>query len=440
MFPIFNLINLPAMSISTYEEAVQYLFSRQANGMKLGLENIQDLLDKLDHPESRFPSIHIAGTNGKGSTAAILESVLREADYRTGLYTSPHLIDMRERIQIRGRHISKTTVTQFIHRFAPLIEAAGASFFEILTAMAFLHFAQKNVDIAVLETGLGGRLDATNTVVPLFSLITEIGFDHTRILGKSLEKITREKTGILKPGIPCLTSVRNRRVRDSIAAFANARNVPLLFSQENVRISNIRCTETGSRFDCVAENTRYENLRLRLLGAHQIENCGLALLAVEEMKKQGWIIPETAVRRGLERVVWPARLQLIRKKPKLLLDSAHNPMGIQALVLALGTLFQYDRLILVFGVLEDKDYRKMLAKIAPLADKIIFTKPLSDRALEPDRLVQLDVMKGKRVEVIPDIEKAWKKAVSMAEEEDMVCGAGSIYFVGEVLRIMNDSQ
>jgi dihydrofolate synthase/folylpolyglutamate synthase len=153
------------------------------------------------------------------------------------------------------------------------------------------------------------------------------------------------------------------------------------------------------------------------------------------MKKRGWTIPETAVRSGLERVVWPARLQLIRKKPQLLLDSAHNPMGIQTLILALRTLFQYDRLILVFGVLEDKAYRQMLAGIAPLADEIILTKPLSDRALEPDRLVQLDILKGKRVEVIPDIEEAWEKAVSMAEEEDMVCGAGSIYFVGEVLRI-----
>ena len=252
-------------------------------GMKLGLDNIRKFLDRLDHPEMKFPSVHIAGTNGKGSTAAILESILREAGYRTGLYTSPHLYDMRERIKIRGQFIDSNGIIHFLEAFKSDIEAIGVSFFEILTAMAFRHFSENDVEIAVLETGLGGRLDATTTVTPVLTMITEIGMDHTHILGNSLASIAREKAGILKPGIPCLTRNKNKKVREVLINITGEMNIPLRFSDDLVQLSRIQCTRHGSTFDAGTPHHTYSGLHLTLLGRHQIANCGLALLAVDEM-------------------------------------------------------------------------------------------------------------------------------------------------------------
>ena len=424
------------MKTEPYQQAVDYLFSRRAKGMKLGLDNIRNLTERLKHPEDRFSSIHIAGTNGKGSTVAILESILREAGYKSGWFISPHLKDMRERIQIRGRSITKKQVIENIQRMKPHIEATGASFFEILTAMAFLHFSENEMDIAVLETGLGGRLDATNVVTPLLTIITEIGLEHTRILGKRLEFIALEKAGILKPGIPCISGATHWRAKKALLELAKKRNVPLYFLKEHVRLSNLHLSEQMSQFDCDTGSSNFHELALRLVGKHQIHNAALSLLAVEELRKQGWCIPERAIRNGLKKVQWRARLELLQENPKILLDSAHNPMAIRTLVSALYTIFSYDQLILVFGVLKDKDYQKMVDQIAPLAEKIILTKPLSDRALDPHDLQHASVVQGKQVEVIPDIRQAWIRALQLTGKEDLVCGAGSIYFVGEVLRLM----
>jgi dihydrofolate synthase/folylpolyglutamate synthase len=423
------------MNTMTFTQTADFLFARRAKGMKLGLENIRRFLDRLHHPETRFASIHIAGTNGKGSTAAILESVLREAGFRTGLYTSPHLVDMRERIQIRGEHITEQSVVNFINTFRQDIEDTQVTFFEILTAMAFHHFAQKKVEIAVLETGLGGRLDATTTVTPLLTLITEIGMDHTHILGDSLEAIAGEKAGILKSGVPCITRNTNPEVRKVLSKIAGKLKVPISFTENLTESSHLMSTEEGSRFDIRTPGAAYRDLHLRLLGAHQVANSKLALLAVDTLNELGLQIPEQAVRRGLQNVRWRGRLDLLQKNPGLLLDSAHNPMGMESLVETIRSVFSYKRLILVFGVLADKAYDTMIRQIAPLADKIILTKPLSDRALDPEKLVALIPDKREHTEVIPNIEKAWNRAVQWAAPEDLVCGAGSIYFIGEVLRI-----
>lgn len=418
----------------TYKEATSYLFLKHAKGMKLGLENVKQFLNRISHPEHCFPSIHIAGTNGKGSTAAILESILREAGLKTGLYTSPHLIDMRERMQIRGRWISREKVIHYIERLKPDIEATNVTFFEILTAMAFLYFNENNIDIAILETGLGGRLDATNVVQPLLSMITEIGLDHTHILGKTLKSITYEKASIFKRDIPCLIGVNNKKVNAFLKGFAEDKT-PLTFCQEAVRMQNIRLTNQGSHFNTKTDRFSYKNLFLSLLGDHQVKNCRLALLAINELNRQGWQIPENAVREGLKKVEWPARLELLSTQPQLLLDSAHNPIGVRSLIQALKKLFDYDRLILLFGVLKDKDYKKMITPLVPLANKIILTKPLSDRALEPEQLSHLNLFKGKSVHVISDIQKAWEMAINLAAPDDLVCGTGSMFLTGEILRL-----
>jgi dihydrofolate synthase / folylpolyglutamate synthase len=420
----------------TYSQSLDFLFHCQQKGMKFGLETIQSLLSRIGNPEGKFPSIHIAGTNGKGSTAALLESVLRKSGYRTALYTSPHLIDLRERIRVAGRRISRPDFVRILDRIKPSIEAVGASYFEALTAAAFDHFASQKTDAAVIETGLGGRLDATNVVHPVAVVITEIGRDHTNFLGNTLESITAEKAGILKPGVPCVAGTGKSRVAALLEKAAAARPCPIVFSGRSVVVRKARSTDEGSWFDASGGDFRYENLRLNLLGRHQIENARTVLAVAEVLRKRGFEIPEKAVREGFAGVVWRARLEVLRRDPLVLLDSGHNPDGIRTLARAVRSLFRYRRFILVFGVLADKDYRSMLGTIAPLADEIILTRPHSERAADPESLARLRCLKGRRVSVIPDIARAWAAALGSARKEDLVCGTGSMYFVGEALKIM----
>ncbi len=424
------------MEMTTYTQATDYLFGRSAKGMKLGLDNIRTLAGRLGNPERNFPSIHVAGTNGKGSTVAILESILRAEGFKTGRFISPHLVDMRERMKVRGKSISEKSVIRMMDKMLPHIEAANATFFECLTAMAFLFFAEQNVDLAVLETGLGGRLDATNIVQPELTIITEIGLEHTRILGGRLDAIAFEKAGILKSGVPCVCGATHRNARESLARYAAERGAPIHFTYDTVRTKRIRATEEGTWFDCQTGDASYTDLKLGLLGRHQVRNAAVALAAVDILRHQERSISEVAIRNGLEKVDWRARLERFPGHPKILLDSAHNPMGVRTLVQALKTLFTYERLILVFGVLKDKNYRHMIRPLAPLADAIVLTRPLSERALEPHLLLDDPGVKGRSAVAIPNISEAWARGLELADPDDLVCGAGSIYFVGEVLRLM----
>lgn len=419
----------------TYQEVLDYLFQRHQRGIKLGLETMKCLLDRIGHPERNFASIHIAGTNGKGSTAAMLESILRSAGYRTGLYTSPHLIDMRERIQVNGMPIPKEEVISCMNRLYPEIQSTGASYFESLTALAFYYFAQEKVDVAVLETGLGGRLDATNVVLPELTLITEIGHEHTQILGTRLEQIAREKAGILKPGVPCIVGTRKLKGRKVFSEIAHSKNISLDFSQDQVKIRHFQVNECNSHFEAFTPQRGYFDLTLRLLGFHQLENVKLVLLAVDRLCQKGWSIPEKAIRQGLGSVQWRGRLEVLQKNPTVLVDCAHNPLGAQVLAQALRTLFQYRHLILVFGVLEDKNYRKMLHYLTPLAYRIILTRPASERARDPEEIRAKSFSISSHVQVFQEIPKAWECALALAENEDLVCGTGSIYLVGEILKL-----
>ncbi len=428
------------MKKTNNDKLIDFLYSRKASGRKLGLENIRNFLHLIGNPQDSFPSIHIAGTNGKGSTAAILESILRHSGLRTGLYTSPHLIDVRERIKICGKSIPFSDLITFLSHYKSLIEITDISFFEILTALAFTYFKEKNVDIAVLETGLGGRLDATNLVNPVLTVITEIGKDHTKTLGRTLKSITKEKAGILKPEVLCVAGITKKRVKKLLSPLCDENGIPVVFSKESVRISNIRLSKHGSMFDLKSKSFHLSNLFLRLAGRHQILNCSTAIQAVEELKKKGWKISENGIRAGLKNVEWRGRLELLCEDPTIVVDSAHNPMGIDTLVDALNTIYKYRSLILIFGVLKDKDYRKMFQKIAPLANRIILTKPLSDRALEPEAILSLPQSKNKEIEIIPIIRKALFHAIKIATKNDIVVAAGSIYFAGEVLRIWDESK
>ncbi len=424
------------VTIPNYKTAQEFLFERSAQGMKLGLRNMRELVRRLDLPQGNFQSIHIAGTNGKGSTAAILESILRAAGYKTGLNTSPHLIDLRERIRVNGEKIKEEDLLLHLNRMLPHIEAAEASFFEILTAMSFLHFAGKEIDIAVVETGLGGRLDATSVLNPSLTLITSIGKDHTGILGSDLLSIAREKAGIFKSGVPCLTSIKKKTILDELRSTGRPLGVEVISSAEKVTFSSVRCREDGTVFNATSEKRRYRDLHLALVGRHQLINCGLALLAVEFLRRQGREIPEEAVRQGLADVVWPARLQLVKSVPAVLIDSAHNAQGAGILSRALKEIFRSCRKHLVFGVLRDKDHYAMLRSLAPHFQSIILTTPDNHRAADPRLVAEASTLRGKELSVIPEPEKALSRALEQAEGKDLLVAAGSIFLVGEILRLL----
>jgi len=435
--PFFYLYT---MKITTFKKAEEYLFSRRAKGMKLGMENIRKLIEHLDHPEKNVPAVHIAGTNGKGSTASIMEAVLRAAGYKTGLFTSPHLVDMRERIRINGKKISSSRVLQLIQTMQPGIEAAGATFFEILTAMGFMQFTKEKADIAVLETGLGGRLDATSVVTPEITIITSIGRDHTGILGNELQSIAREKAGIFKQNIPCITGVKDEAILEVLHQQAAPLNVEFIDAAGQLEISEVSLTEDGTYFSASTCCSTYKKLHLALLGRHQVENAGLVLLAVDELRKKGWKISESAVRQGFRNVIWAGRLQMLQKSPKIVIDSAHNDMGARTLVNAIEKIFQYNRLLLVFGVLRDKDYESMLSMLTPLSAEIYLTRPLSSRAVEPVDLANLNCFRNRNVHVEPDISRAWQMVKADANPDDLIIAAGSLYFAGEVLRIEGETN
>ncbi len=427
------MFDLTGTLFLTFQEALDFLYTRHATGMKLGLDHIRALVKDLKHPERTFKSIHIAGTNGKGSTASMLAAVFQAAGYKTGLYTSPHLINVRERIQVDSVMIPENCFIHYLQQSLPLIEKHMVSYFEIMTAMAFLYFSDEKVDIAILETGLGGRLDATNVITPELCIITDISFDHTKTLGRRLKLIAAEKAGIYKQNIPCVTGVQRPQIIAHLKNLAKEKCVPFFSTREEVTTKIHTLDETGCRYRFQWKETVLSDLHLNLLGSHQVKNASTALLALQVLQQNGWVFSEQAVRQGLQNVNWPARLQLLPGQPRLLVDSAHNNAGIRNLVYHLNCLFNFKRLIFVFGVLRDKDYSSMLHMIASVADVILFTKPDNERALDPNALLHHESVSKKTTEVYESINDAISRACAIAGHEDLICAAGSIYFVGEVL-------
>jgi len=421
------------MEITTYNQVKEFLYTRRASKLKLGLENIKRILELLKYPQKNFSSIQVTGTNGKGSTVAMLESILREEGYRSGRLTSPHLVNMMERIQFMGNPITEQEVIDIINSIETLILATGTSFFEIITAMAYIYFTHKQCDIAVLETGLGGRLDATSTSDPILTVITDIGFDHTKTLGRTLKSIAYEKAGIWQSDVPCVCGVKSSRVRGYLKQYSKEKKIPLLFTADSVNISEVSVTSKGSTFNAQTTLSEYKNLYLNLIGEHQMHNAAVALLAVDELKKLGWKVSSQAVYNGLRKVDWPGRLQILERHPLQLVDAAHNLMGFKALVKALD-LFTYENLIFVFGVLRDKEYRAMINLIAPMAEKIILTYPGISRAVEPETIADFPETREWNLTIERNINKAWSVAVESARPEDLVCASGSIYFIGDILK------
>jgi dihydrofolate synthase / folylpolyglutamate synthase len=414
----------------TYPDTLAYLSSLNKMGIRLGLEPIRRLLGRLGNPQSASGAILIAGTNGKGSVAAMTASILTAAGFRTGLYTSPDLIDFRERIRIDGRMIGRGETTVCAQRVKAAVREE-VSYFEFLTAMAFLHFYRRKVDIAVLEIGMGGRLDATNIVDPLVSVITNISLEHREYLGPTLEAITREKAGIIREGGRCLTAARPKRVIETLAAICRERGATLYRLGKDIRTTIHR----DGTFSYHGLARRLERLVCPLAGRHQYANAALALGALEMIGDAGFDVNERAVVEGLKKTRWEGRLELLQRDPLLLVDGAHNPAGAATLRRALQNDYSYRRLWLIFGVLGDKDYRAMAARLFPLADRVTLTRPPSDRALPLDRLLPVARSLHQNVETIDAPADALRRVLARAGKRDLVCVAGSLYLVGEIKRI-----
>lgn len=408
-------------------------------GWRPGLENITAVLAHLGDPHRRFPSVHIAGTNGKGSTAAMLESIFRHAGYKTGLYTSPHLRSLTERILVNHRPIGWKRLHGYLQAMRHKIEELEVTYFEALTAAAMQFFADEDIDLAFLEVGLGGRLDATNVVTPVLSMITSIDLDHTQHLGRTLSEIAAEKAGIVKPGIPFLASCKHSELVPVFEGIGRERGSPFYNVRSRVAVEPLTLDETGSRFNLRLPETTYADLWVGLAGAHQIENAGIAVAAVQLLKSQGYAVEEFDVREGLRHVVWPGRLQRIQVRPKVVLDVAHNPTAIESLVHALKSFFTYERLIVIVGILKDKDFRGMAGPLAQAATELIAVTPQSDRALAARELAREVEHTGVRCREAVDMAEAWRMARGLAHPADLICVTGSHYTVGDFLKIYKNS-
>lgn len=436
-----------------YREALGWIHGLGRFGIKPGLERIAALLEMMGSPHLEVPFVHIAGSNGKGSTAAMLASVLRAAGYRVGLYTSPYLLSFTNRMAVNGEDIDKPHLIELVDRIRPLVdrisddpELGDLTEFEVVTALAMSYFAAREVDLVVLETGLGGRLDATNVVTPLISVITNVSLEHTDVLGGTLEKITSEKAGIIKRNRPLITAAEEPVVFDSLRerclkADAAFYRVYTAAEGEECLPSRKPCAalqeiiDDGQLFMYRGFNLQLDKVFIPLRGFYQVTNALTALAAAEMLKNEGFAVDEKAVRSGLASTVWPGRMELLGRNPLLIMDGAHNPGAMEKLSGALPRYFNYSRLILVLGMLADKDTAAMLKHILPLADTVIFTRPVLPRAADPAVLAafaeeHFDLSKD--YHVIPEHGAALDKALDLAGPADAVLVTGSLYTVSDV--------
>jgi dihydrofolate synthase/folylpolyglutamate synthase len=416
----------------TNHDPFEYLTHLKSKGINLDLGPVTRLLRSLGNPHKNYRTVLVGGSNGKGSVAAMLSSILTRGGFTVGLYTSPHLIDFRERIRINNRMIQQEDLSQLIDQVRNVV-TEDVTYFEFATAVAFLHFYRCQVDLAVLEVGMGGRLDATNVVDPEVSVITTVSLEHQRYLGRNLNSIAREKGGIIKRQGICLTAAKQATVIKTLENICSDRQSRLYRVGKEIRVRRSK----GGTFSYDGISKTYQNLPISLMGRHQVDNAALALAALELLEDKGYSIAEETIVQGLREVRWEGRLEILNDNPRLIVDGAHNPAAISVLYRTLKDDFTYGRLILIFGVLKDKNYGAMLRKLAPLADTIIVTRPKEERALQPDALRSVAHHYNKNVEVIDDSRQALLHAVRLARAHDLICVTGSLYLVGEIKQALD---
>jgi dihydrofolate synthase/folylpolyglutamate synthase len=429
-----------------YKEAVDYLYGLQRHGIKLGLSNTLSLMDILGNPHQSFRSIHIAGTNGKGSTAAMIASILQTSGLKVGLYTSPHLVSFTERIRINGVTIPEERVADLVSTLNSellTLNSLSPTFFEFTTAMAFQYFDEEDVDIAVIEVGMGGRLDATNVIIPMVSIITNIGYDHQEFLGSTLAEISREKAGIIKNKVPVISANNSPEVIKVIERRSEENESKLYIFGRDFRAEH-RSQVTGHRsqiLDYYGIKQVFKDLELSLLGHHQIVNASLALAATEIISI-GIELEESAIRKGLKEARWEGRLEVLSRNPTILLDGSHNEEAASALRRALEEIFlpEHDRLFLIVGMMKDKNIRGFLKTLAPLAWEVIVTKADYERAASVASLSEVAERYNPRVKTIEKVSDALEYAVGRAKSYDLICVTGSLYTIGEIKGIGKDLE
>jgi dihydrofolate synthase / folylpolyglutamate synthase len=432
-----------------YESAVRYLLSlgrelaapTQAAAAKFNLENITILLERLGRPDRACPCVHIAGTNGKGSTAAFLEKILREAGFRTGLNTSPHLERINERIRISGEDIADERFAEIFTRIHAGIEEllaegklrAHPTYFECVTALAFEAFARERVDFAVIEVGLGGRLDATNVVTPVVSIITQIEFDHENFLGHSLQEIAGEKAGILKAQVPAVFAAQLPEARQVLLGRAKELRCPFVETSEAFRVEDETVLNGCVRAAVVDIASRKTFLlEPRLAGRFQLQNALNAVAAARILQNRSYRITDETITNGIATAEWPGRMERLQTRPDVYLDGAHNPGAARELARFLDENFAERKVYLIFGAMRDKAVDEVTGMLFPRAHEVIFTQPGTPRAVSARQLAKMAGDHAKRFLVIEDAEQALESALSKAEPEDAVFVTGSLYLVGEL--------
>lgn len=441
--------------MQSYREAMQYIDSFidyekkenfPYNERSLNLERMEYLLSLLGNPHRDFPAIHIAGTKGKGSTAAIISSILTVNGLKVGLYTSPHLITPRERIRIGDKLISEEEFTYYLSQVRSDLEDSSSqmafTFFEIYTALAFLYFSHHRVDLAVLETGLGGRLDATNVVSPLVAVITQISLDHTRELGDDLTSIAREKSGIIKEGSLVLTSSQDEATLKVLEQAAREKKVQLYKVGEDIQFRRKESGSLAQTFWLKTTRRTYPHLHLPMVGAHQLINAATAVGAIDLLQEKGILVPSEIIIEALKRVKWPGRIHMLSREPMFIVDCAHNGASAQALANYLKETFPQKRIILILGILKNKDVEGIVRPLCSLADKVILVRVNSPRALVPEKIreVILEFFENKNVLIKKKAEDAILLARDLAYPEDLICITGSVHLAGEVLAFYQEKE
>lgn len=409
------------------------MFALRRFGIILGLETIKKILESIGNPQDRFASVHIAGTNGKGSIASGLAAIMQAAGYRVGLYTSPHLVRFNERIKINNREISDQEVFE-AYKAVKNAEYGDRepTFFEYTTAMAFHYFSRCKVEWAIIETGMGGRMDATNILNPAVSVISNLSLEHQMYLGNTLTAIAAEKGGIIKHATPVVTGVRQKQALTVLQNIADSKSASLYRLGGDFRVRR----KKGKRFSYFGIDHVWRDLRMGLQGDHQIENAAVVLAVCELLMKErdhfpAMDIPQKSIQEGLENNRWPGRLEQILAAPLVILDGAHNLSAVRNLSKYMADNLSHRRITLVAGILDDKSYEPMLQKLLPNCSRVILTRSRIDRSLEPERLYPIARRYVSDVTIIHDVGKAVQHAIQTASPDEAVCIAGSLYVVGE---------
>lgn len=449
----------------TYAQALEYLYgfvdygslrSYRYSPEVFDLERVVELLDRLGNPQTAFRCFHIAGTKGKGSVSAFLASALREAGHKVGFYSSPHLVEFTERIRINGAPIEADTLGALVDQIEPVVaQVPGLTMYEVVTALAFVHFAQVGVDVAVIEVGLGGRLDATNVIVPVVSVITSLSYDHMHLLGERLSDIAGEKAGIIKPGVPVVLAPQQHEAENVVERVAEERGAPIirvgkdwLFAPGAHGLKGqtlyIWSAAEQEQMDIFVESSGGEEwvpprYTIPLLGYHQVVNCAVAYAALQVGRQQGISIPEQAIQRGFARTSWLGRFQVLSQDPTVILDAAHNRDSALKLRISLDDYFPGKAVTVVFGASSDKDITGMFDELLPRVARLIVTQADNPRAAEVEELARLAHGHGTRVETVVPVRQALEHALRIQRPDEVLLVTGSLFVVGEALRFWEES-